>query len=242
LIEVGRVYVWLAQGGEDPSGLAAAERWASENQPDTEEETNFLYEFQHLALAQVLISLGTARPDEPESSESIDKALALLRRLLEAAEREERTDGLIRTLALQAIALQAQGDHIGALSSLERALSLAEPEGYVRVFVDKGPLMEPLLRQALSQGIRPAYVQKLLAALGESPKPTTRPVTLPEPPSERELEVLRLVAAGLSNREIAETLVIAVSTVKSHLNHVFGKLGVRNRTQAVAKARELGLL
>jgi LuxR family maltose regulon positive regulatory protein len=103
--------------------------------------------------------------------------------------------------------------------------------------------MAHLLRRALADGIAPGYVSRLLAAFGESPQTTSPAVqALVEPLTEREMEVLRLAADGLSNREIAQELVVAVSTVKSHINHLYGKLAVKNRTQAVARARELGLL
>jgi LuxR family maltose regulon positive regulatory protein len=141
------------------------------------------------------------------------------------------------------LALQVQGNLDQALSTLERALSLAEPEGYVRTFVDEGQPMAKLLRHALSQGIAPNYVARLLAAFGEEIRLTSPAMeSLVEPLSEREMEVLRLIVAGLSNPEIAEELVIAISTVKSHVNHIYGKLGVKSRTQAVARARELDLL
>jgi LuxR family maltose regulon positive regulatory protein len=149
----------------------------------------------------------------------------------------------VKILALQALAFQTQGDAEQALSALERALSLAEPEGYVRTFIDEGEPMARLLRLALSRGIAPDYVARLLAALGEEAElafPTME--SLVEPLTERELDVLRLIVAGLSNPEIAEELFIAVSTVKSHVNHIYGKLGVTSRTQAVVKAQELGLL
>ena len=166
-----------------------------------------------------------------------------------------------RVLNLQALAYQAQGDEAQALVALRRALSLAGPEGYVRSFVDEGEPMARLLtqihaaqqkgRRALAtgfggtetHGIAPDYASRLLAAFGASPQATS-PVALAliEPLTEREMEVLRLVAAGLSNREIARELVVAVSTVKSHINHLYGKLEVKNRTQAVARGRELELL
>jgi LuxR family maltose regulon positive regulatory protein len=150
---------------------------------------------------------------------------------------------MIRILALQALAFQAQGGRGRAMSALGRALSLAEPEGYVRTFVDEGEPMARLLRHALAQGVTPGYVASLLAALGEaagSAPPEVQPLI--EPLTERELEVLRLIAAGLSNQEIAQELVIALSTVKSHINHVYGKMGVKSRTQAVAQAQSLGML
>jgi LuxR family maltose regulon positive regulatory protein len=129
------------------------------------------------------------------------------------------------------------------MPALERALSLAEPEGYVRTFVDEGEPMARLLRRALAQGLAPSYVASLLAALGEEAMPLPPgEQPLVEPLTQREIEVLHLIAAGLSNQEIAQELVIALSTVKSHINHMYGKLGVKSRTQAVARAQELGLL
>ena len=134
------------------------------------------------------------------------------------------------------------------MAALERALTMAEPEGYVRTFVDEGAPMAALLRRAASRGVAPAYVSKLLDALDAEAQmrrgstalasPTAQP--LEEPLSER--EVLRRIAAGLSNRDIAQDLVLATGTVKKHTNNIFTKLGVRSRTQAVAQARELGLL
>jgi len=130
-----------------------------------------------------------------------------------------------------------------ALSALCRALSLAEPEGYVRTFVDEGEPMAHLLRLSLSRGIAPDYVARLLAAFDQEIEPEPPGMqSLVEPLTERELDVLRLIVAGLSNPEIADELVIAVSTVKTHINHIFGKLGVDRRTQAVARAQELSLL
>ena len=155
---------------------------------------------------------------------------------------------------LQALALQARGDTSLAIDALERALSLAEPGGFVRVFVDEGEPMAALLRQAATRGIAPSYVGELLRAFGaevqegreaegRSPQhPSTSAPLLIEPLSERELEVLRLIAAGLSNREIADRLIIAISTVKTHVNNIYRKLDVSKRTQAVARARELNML
>ncbi|MDY6875407.1 MAG: LuxR C-terminal-related transcriptional regulator [Chloroflexota bacterium] len=235
LVAAFRARLWLAQG--DPStisgqAIAAASRWAQESGLSADDDLSYTGEIGHLTLAQVLIAQGM--PGE---------ALRLLARLLEAAQTAGRTGSVIEILALQALAFQAQSDLERALSALEQALSLAEPEGFVRIFLDLGEPMVRLLRRALSQGIAPNYVARLLAAFGEEVELTSPAMeSLIEPLSERELEVLRLIAAGLSNPEIAEELVIAVSTVKSHTNHIYGKLGVKNRTQAVARARELDLL
>jgi LuxR family maltose regulon positive regulatory protein len=139
---------------------------------------------------------------------------------------------------------------------LERSLALAKPEGYLRLFVDMGSPMAALLRQAAARGVEPDYVHKLLdafpvqAGAGRSVtsgihSPFGRrsvPASLVEPLTERELEVLRLVAEGLSNREIAERLVVAIGTVKAHIHSICGKLDAQNRTQALVRAQQLGLL
>jgi LuxR family maltose regulon positive regulatory protein len=162
---------------------------------------------------------------------------------------------VIRTLILQALAWQAQGDTLQALRPLERALVLAAPEGYIRIFVDEGDPMAALLRQVHARDITPDYVTALLAAFGRwserseqgfVPHPLAgerRPQThLDEPLTERELEVLRLLAEGYATEPIAAELVVAVGTVKRHIANILGKLEVHNRLQAVARARELGLL
>jgi LuxR family maltose regulon positive regulatory protein len=179
---------------------------------------------------------------------------------------------VIEILLLQALAHRARGENQEALTALERSLSLAEPGGYVRIFVDEGEPMVDLLRQATRRGIALAYVGKLLAACeaetigpmgrGTTETPLRSPVSQPQTPaprrppsdsrgqagglvetlSERELEVLHLIAAGSTNREIAQKLVIAPTTAKKHVSNIIGKLGVTNRTQAVSQARERCLL
>jgi LuxR family maltose regulon positive regulatory protein len=162
----------------------------------------------------------------------------------------------IEVLVLEALAHQGRGDTDAALVALERALSVAEPRGYLRTFVDEGPRMASLLHEAAARGLAPDYVRRLLAAFVEamdtdSPGATeAAPVSLGHRPqsalveslTERELEVLQLIAEGLSNREIADRLVLALSTVKVHTRNIYGKLGVHSRTQAVMRAQELGLL
>jgi len=147
---------------------------------------------------------------------------------------------------LQALAAPTTTD---ALVFLSEALALTEAEGYIRTFVDEGEPMAVLLREAAAKGIAPDYVARLLSAFDGkaeehpvSPAPPIGLTSLVEPLSERELEVLRLMAAGLSNQEIADKLIIGVGTVKSHVHSILGKLDARDRTQAVIKAQELKLL
>lgn len=150
---------------------------------------------------------------------------------------------LIETLLLRALAFQAKKDLSQALISLEQALTLAQPEGHVRVFVNEGVPMVELLRRAGSHGIAPQFVSRLLSGFNQIPEgkeATDQPLI--EPLSRRELEVLRLLADGLSNIEIADRLVITVGTVKAHTASIYGKLNVNNRIQAAARARELNLL
>jgi len=177
--------------------------------------------------------------------------MGLLERLLQAAEEGKRAGSVIEILVLQALAHQAQGNIPTALVSLERALRLAEPEGYVRMFVDEGPAMAHLLREAATSGIMPDYTSKLLAAfeaeqqrnVAEPPLPASAASQpLIEPLSQRELEVLRLFKTELSGPEIAHELVIALSTVRTHTKSIYSKLNVTNRRAAVKRAVELGLI
>jgi LuxR family maltose regulon positive regulatory protein len=232
-----QIRFWIAQGN-----LAAASQWLREHRSSPGDEFDLSQEAEQLAVARVLLA-----QNHPA------RALASLSRLREQAEQAGRMRSLIQILTLKARAFQLQGDSERALSALERALSLAEPEGYVRTFVDEGQPMAGLLsqiltaqrkaRRAVSQGIAPNYISQLLAAFGTSAPPAS-PATqaLVEPLTGRELDVLRLIAAGLSNQEIAQELVIALSTVKSHINHIYGKLDAKSRTQAAAKAQALDLL
>ena len=233
--------LWLARGDN-----AAAFSWARDSGLGFDDPIRPQYEGQYLTLARVLGAQGLS-----------GEAQELLARLLAAAEGGGRVNTTIAVSILQALTWQAQGRVDRALDALERALALAEPGGYLRVFVDEGAPMAALLRQAAARGIRYEYVVRLLAAFpGSEPKPGAGPGAEPftgasqrardagpvEQLSERELEVLRLVGAGLSNREIAEQLVLAIGTVKKHTNNIYGKLGVRSRAQAILRAQELGLL
>jgi len=172
-----------------------------------------------------------------------DTALILLERLLVQAEALGQMGRALEVLILQSLALADLGDTPGALTRLARALMLGQTEGYVRVFLDEGTPMATLLRHAGSHGISPKYVAELLSHfdrdIGITPA-TQQPLI--EPLTERELEVLRLLTDGLSNQEIARQLVIALGTAKTHTASLYRKLDVASRTQAVARARELGLL
>jgi LuxR family maltose regulon positive regulatory protein len=192
----------------------------------------YAQEPQYSDLARVLIALGRA-----------SDALPLLDRLLEAAQSMGRRGDAIRYLVLQAVASHSTGDKPSALASLSQALTLAEPEGYVRVFVDEGEPMAELLQAVSSQrlAVSQTYVDGLLLAFGEVLR-TPEGSALVEPLSERELEVLRLMDAGLKHKEVAEELVISLNTVRHHARNIYGKLGVNSRGQAVGRARDLDLL
>jgi LuxR family maltose regulon positive regulatory protein len=168
-----------------------------------------------------------------------DAAKRIIESTVAWAETRHRVNVVIHTLAMLAIVQYEAGDAAQALSTLERALQLAKPGGYIRVFVDHGSSMAALLRQAAARGLAPDYVGTLLEAFRILPASI---VTLAEPLSDRELETLRLIAAGLSNQEIADTLVVSVNTVKTHVRRMYGKLGVNNRLQAVERAKELRIL
>jgi LuxR family maltose regulon positive regulatory protein len=190
-----------------------------------------------LPLSQARVALAQGDPAA---------ALTILEPLRQEAEARGWHNDRLRTMVLQALAHHATGDTGAALQMISDALAEAEPEGFVRRFVDEGPPMACLLTQAAAQGMMPGYVAKLLGTF-ETEKQTQRassPAGQPliEPLSERELEVLRLIAQGLSNEEISQQLFLALSTVKGHNQRLFDKLGVQRRTEAVARARELALL
>jgi LuxR family maltose regulon positive regulatory protein len=155
-------------------------------------------------------------------------------------------DEILKVMVLQAVALHAHGEKDKTMQLLGDALALAEPGGFIRTFVDEGIPMAQLLLEAAARGMMPDYTGKLLAAFeaeeqkSEGISPPSQPLV--EPLSQRELEVLQLVAQGLSNREISERLFLALDTVKGHNRRIYGKLGVKNRTQAINKARALNIL
>jgi LuxR family maltose regulon positive regulatory protein len=172
------------------------------------------------------------------------EAIALLEPFRQRAEAKGLADEWLKALVLQAVAHQAHGEEEQAVQLLGEALVLAEPGGFIRVFVDEGQPMARLLHEAATRGISPDYVRQLLAAFpsAESGETQASESELVEPLSEREIEVLQLIAEGLTNSEITSRLYLSLHTVKTHARNIYGKLGVRSRTQAVAKARALGVL
>ena len=228
--------------------VADAARWARARGLDVDDRLGFPREREYLLLARVLVAQG-----DPE------RALGLLERLHAQAVAQRRTGSLIEIQALQALAHAAAGDEPRGLTALAEALTLAAPEGYLRVFVDEGTPMATLFRELLARRrrARPATVAapydqlaRLVEAFERAGLPIRPPASrgeivapgMVEPLTARELEVLRLLAAGKSNRAIAGQLVVTLDTVKSHVSHILGKLGAANRTEAVARAQDLGLL
>ena len=236
---------WLTQGR-----LTKALGWVRERGLFINDDLSYLREFEHVTLARVLI----AQYKRGGVDDSIHEAMEIVDRLLVAAEEGRRMGSIIEILVLQALAYEAQGKIPSALMALERALTLAEPEGYVRIFVDEGQPMEGLLVRMKDEGGRmKEYVDRLLTTFkgqkdaqrldSVQDKPLSlNPQSLVEPLSERELEVLQLIAEGLTNREIAERLFLSLNTIKVHSRNIYGKLGVNSRTQAVNRARDLGVL
>jgi len=228
-----RARVWIAQGK-----LSEAEGWAREHGVTAADELGYVHEFEHATLARLLLAQGT----RDRAGHGIGEATELTERLLAAADDGGRKGSAVDILVVQALARHAGDDPAGALDSLAHALALAEPEGYVRVFVDEGPSMTDLVREAAKRRITPTYVRRLLAAFGDPGDSARVRQALVEPLSERELEVLRLLATDLDGPAIAAELVVSLHTVRSHTKSIYAKLGVNSRRAAVRRAAELGLL
>jgi LuxR family maltose regulon positive regulatory protein len=245
MIAAYQARLWIMQGN-----VKAAIDWAETQSRDKdnslgqwEKEAGSAFlplhrAFEYIALARVRIAQG--RPDV---------ALKMLEPLLQATEPGGWLLSVIEILILKAMALQKQGDTLQALAALERALSLAEPGGFMRMFIDGGQPMAQLLHEAAGRGISPEYTSRLLAAFPDSEsrptasaKPQKPESQMVEPLSERELEVLRLLTTHLSSTEIAEELIISVNTVRSHIKHIYSKLNAHGRTDAIQRAKELHLL
>ena len=231
--------------------LAEAADWAAARGLDPDDQPSYPREREYLLLTRLLIAQG-----QP------DRALPLLERLQAAAAAQARTGSLIEIGAVTALARAACGQDAGAVAALAAALELACPEGYVRVFADEGPPLATVLdrliagqrsgRMSPAPGVPLAYLRRLQAAFRPGAARAVPPQVIPaaevaapelaEPLTDRELQVLALLAAGIPNQQIARELVVALETVKKHVSHILGKLGAANRTQAVARARALGLL
>jgi LuxR family maltose regulon positive regulatory protein len=233
-----KAHIYIKQGRLDK-----ARAWTAECGLSLADEVSYLHEFEHLTLARLEIANPLVN--------------ALLARLLQAAEAQKRRGSALDILLVLALAHEAQGNRPQALAALERALALAEPEGYVRIFVDEGEPMRLLIadcRLQIEKPLRgqdhklPGCVDKILAAFSTPAEATTQSTVtnqvseIVEALTDREHEILRLIAKGHSNTEISQRLYLALSTVKGHNLRIFAKLQVQNRTEAVARARALGYL
>jgi LuxR family maltose regulon positive regulatory protein len=232
-----KVRVWLAQGRMDD-----ALNWARECGLSVDDELTYLHEFDHITLARVLLACH----QHNRTDVSVAAIIKFLELLLKAAEDGGRMGSAIEILIVQSLAYHTQGNLSAALQPLQRALTLAEPQGYIRIFLDEGKSMLGLLREASARKIMPDYTDKLLAAFQaeqmERKDKSALPQPLIDPLSQRELDVLRLIGQGLSNQEICERLFLALDTVKGHNRRIFDKLQVQRRTEAIVRARELGLI
>ncbi|WP_111720718.1 LuxR C-terminal-related transcriptional regulator [Homoserinimonas sp. OAct 916] len=222
-IDAMKARIWITQ-----NRLAEARAWADQQSLTSRDKLSYLSEYAHITLARLLLA------------ERAPGAIGLLDRLLEAAEASRRSGVANEILVLQALAYSRQGDDAHAREALNQALEHAEPEGYVRLFVDEGAPMEKLLRAAIVKGRQSDYVHALLQAFSQGEDAT--PATGTELVSDRELQVLKLLASELTGPEIARELFISLNTLRTHTRHIFEKLGVNSRIAAVQHARTLGLI
>ena len=215
--------------------ILAAVNWAQGHKPSQLTSMQRFY-VPDLNYIKILLAQNT-----PDNHEDIDASLT---RLEDHAKRINATTTLFKMLIIRALFTARQADEALALATLERAVHLAEPGGFIRQFVDLGSEMADMLRQLQERGVSPGYIARILAAY-----PAAEPVrllvaqeNLIEPLTNRELEILALLAARKTNQEIADELVISLSTVKQHTHNIYQKLQVKNRRHAVAKAAEFGLI
>ncbi len=211
--------------------LDAGARWADVHGLSVDDELSYVREFEHLTLARVLLAR--------DSAHAIDEAIGLLRRLFTAADDGHRNGSTIEILVLLAVAQQAAGDHTGATASLGQALSRAEPEGYVRSFLDADPTVTDLLRPLARTS--DGYAAQILGPGRSSQLRTRNRSSDPDELSDRELDVLRLLRSDLSGPEVARELHVSLNTLRTHTKHIYTKLGATNRREAVTRAVELGL-
>jgi LuxR family transcriptional regulator, maltose regulon positive regulatory protein len=218
--------------------LADAQEWADERQLSSDDAPSYLREYEHLTLARLLIAHHRAEPDAGD----IADVLALLNRLLAAAQSGGRAASVIEVLMLQAAAHDACGNSLPALAALRHAVTLAQPEGYVRLFTDEGAPMAALLKVLRKRPAAPTYVNRLIASTTTLAARTALHQQLVEPLSERELDVLRLLGGDLGGPDIARQLSVSLNTLRTHTKNIYAKLGVASRRAAVRQARELNLI
>jgi LuxR family maltose regulon positive regulatory protein len=225
--------MWVTQGR-----LGAALAWVRERSLSAEDDLSYLREFEHITLARVLLARDTAERAERSAAQ----VTGLLERLLSAAEEGQRTGSVIEILVVQALAHQARGDIPAALAPLQRALGLADREGYVRTFVDGAAPMAFLLGGAAKQGTAPKHLRRVLAAVGRTGDSKRGHRGAIDRLSAREMHVLRLLGTDLDGPQIARELFVSLNTVRTHTKNIYAKLGVNNRRAAVRKAEDLDLM
>jgi LuxR family maltose regulon positive regulatory protein len=233
-ISAFKVFFWLATGD-----LNAAINWAQEHGLSIDDKISNLYQLEYLTLAHILIAQN-----------KLDDADHLLQRLIETAKGGDHVYMLIEMRLCRLKIFMLKTETASAMAELKSALSLAEPGGLLMIFVSKGKPVADLLEEmvavkkrdhdAAKAGFSLSYAKKILSAFKTSKPPKIE--GLMDPISDRELEVLHLIAAGLSNREIADKLFISLNTVKTHTKNINSKMNVSSRTKAVIRAKEIGLL
>jgi len=240
-----RARIWIAQGH-----LSDAADWAHDHGLSVTDEARYLAEFDHLTLVRLLLAQHRAGPDP----DALAQVAALLHRLQAAAETSGRAGSFLEIRLLQALTCDAQGHRSQAVESLAGGLARApEAEGYLRLFLDEGAPVRDLLQDPLTQGVAGDLPQRVLSLVAPTtpaasgpvpvgPHPESRPLLSPDPLSDRELQVLRLLDSELSGPQIARELFVSHNTVRTHTKHIFTKLDVTNRRAAVLRARERGLL
>lgn len=232
-IAAQRASVQIAHGR-----LADARRWASARGVTPDEPVTYIREYELLTLARLFVAEARAGG----RATALGQATVLLDRLLAGAEAGNRVGSILEILVIRALARHAAGETDAALASLDRAIGIAEPEGYVRVFLDEGPAMATLLRAATKRGGATGYLGLLLAAAVPARERPPSTGDLVEPLSDRELEVLRLLRSELSGPDMARELVVSLNTLRTHTKNIYAKLGVTSRLAALRRAEELHLL
>jgi LuxR family maltose regulon positive regulatory protein len=216
---------------------ADALAWAQQQGLSVDDDPDYLREFEHLALVRALVARSAARDERP-----LPGVVRLLARLQQAAEEGGRTGSVLDVLVVQALAEQARGEVAAAVASLRRALALAEPEGYVRTFLDERRSLIALLRAVAAQGAAAGYARRLLGTLDAGGDSAPAAAGLIDPLSARELDVLRLLGTDLDGPDIARRLFVSLNTVRTHTKNIYAKLGVNDRGAAVARAQDLDLM